>query len=48
MPKMPPWPKERVAQSFPFEYTGLDYLGPFYVKIYTEDSKVWVFIHLFG
>ena len=48
MPKMPPWPKERVAQSFPFEYTGLDYLGPFYVKIYTEDSnqpavkKVWV------
>ena len=48
MPKMPPWPKERVAQSFPFEYTGLDYLGPFYIKIYTEDSnqpmvkKVWV------
>ena len=48
MPKMPPWPKERVAQSFPFEYTGLDYLRPFYVKIYTKDSnqprvkKVWV------
>ena len=48
MPKMPPCPKERVAQSFPFEYTGLDYLGPFYIKIYSEDSnqptvkKVWV------
>ena len=25
MPKMPPWPKERVAQSFPFEYTIWDH-----------------------
>ena len=48
MPKMPPWPRERVAQSFPFEYTGLDYLGPFYIQVYTRESnqptskKVWV------
>ena len=48
MPKMPPWPKERVAQSFPFEYTGLDYLGPLYIKVYSGESnqpttkKVWV------
>ena len=48
MPKMPPWPKERVAQSFPFEYTGLDYMGPLYVNAYSGESslptvkKVWV------
>ena len=34
MPKMPPWPRERVAQSLPFEYTGLDYFGPLYIYIY--------------
>ena len=48
MPKMPPWLKERVAQSFLFEYTGLDYMGPLYVKAYSGESslptvkKVWV------
>ena len=26
--KMPPWPRERVAQSLPFQFVGLDYLGP--------------------
>ena len=31
MPKMPPWPKERVMQSVPFEYTGVDYFGPMYM-----------------
>ena len=52
MPKMPPWPKERVGQSFPFEYTGLDYLGPLYIKVYSGESnqpttkKVWyVYLH---
>ena len=51
MPKMPPWPKERVMQSVPFEYTGVDYFGPMYVKYYTAEStrseppvtkKVWI------
>ena len=44
---MPPWPKERVVQALPFEYTGLDYFGPFYIKQYTDGDKpvhkkVWV------
>ena len=48
---MPPWPRERVAQSFPFEYTGLDYFGPLYIKHFSPESeqsnqfatkKVWV------
>ena len=38
MPKMPPWPKERVMQSIPFEYTGVDYFGPMYVKYYTVEA----------
>ena len=48
MLKIPPRPKERVAQSFPFEYTGLDYMGPLYVKVYSGESslltvkKVWI------
>ena len=44
---MPPWPKERVVEALPFEYTGLDYFGPLYIKQYTNDDtpvykKVWV------
>lgn len=51
MPKMPPWPKERVMQSIPFEYTGVDYFGPMYVKYYNAEEtqgespatkKVWI------
>ena len=51
MPQMPPWPKERVVQSIPFEYTGLDYFGPLYIKNYLNvasggevpaTKKVWV------
>ena len=32
LPQMPPWPKQRVAQSAPFQFTGLDCLGPVFVK----------------
>ena len=46
---MPPWPKERVNEALPFEYPGLDYFGPLYVKHYPNASslektgkKVWV------
>ena len=36
MPATRPWPKERVAEALPFEYTGLDYFGPLYVKYYNQ------------
>lgn len=46
MPKMPPWPKERVREAIPFEYTGLDYFGPLYIKHYDGNEpvskKIWV------
>ena len=52
MPAMPPWPKERVTEAQPFEYTGLDYFGPLYVKQYNQIpgqenhecvcKKVWI------
>lgn len=42
MPNMPPWPKERVSQDSPFRHTGLDYLGPLYIKTKPENKKVWV------
>ena len=29
---MPPWPKQRASESLPFQFTGLDYLGPVFVK----------------
>ena len=28
LPNLPPWPRERVSRSEPFQYIGLDYLGP--------------------
>lgn len=42
MPKMPPFPRSRVSQSIPFASTGLDYLGPIYVKYDGENKKRWV------
>ena len=33
LPNMPPWPKERVLRSTPFQYIGLDYLGPIIIII---------------
>lgn len=39
MPNMPPWPKEQVVEALPFEYTGLDYYGPLYIKQYTNGDK---------
>lgn len=37
----PALPDFRVRQSRPFEHTGLDFAGPFYVKG-LEDPKVWL------
>jgi hypothetical protein len=33
LPKMPPLPKERVEVADPFQYVGVDFCGPFDVKI---------------
>ena len=40
LPHMPPWPRERVSQSHPFQFVGLDYLGPVYVKAHSGLDKV--------
>uniref|UniRef100_A0A914WWH6 Integrase catalytic domain-containing protein n=1 Tax=Plectus sambesii TaxID=2011161 RepID=A0A914WWH6_9BILA len=42
LPKMPAFPKERVQQANPFQYTGLDYLGPLWIKSVNEKFKVWI------
>ena len=39
---MPPWPRERVAQSLPFQFIGVDYLGPVLVKEGNEVIKTWI------
>ena len=40
--RMPPWPKERVTRSLPFQYIGFDYLGPLLVKEGGQVAKVWI------
>jgi len=42
LPCMPPWPKERVSRSDPFQFVGLDYLGPVNVKWESELKKTWI------
>ena len=42
MPLMAPLPKSRVSKSVPFSKTGLDYLGPLYIKTEKDAKKVWV------
>ena len=48
MPRMPHLPKEHVARSHSFEYTGIDYFGPLYVKEFPKvtgqivERIVWV------
>ena len=39
---MPPWPRERVSRSTPFQYVGLDYLGPIRVKEGGSLEKMWI------
>ena len=39
---MPPWPRERVSKSEPFQYIGLDYLGPLRVKEGNRVEKMWI------
>ena len=42
MPTMPPLPRQRVRESTPFSYCGIDYFGPLYVTETTGSQKVWV------
>ena len=46
MPATPAWPRERVTRSLSFEYTGVDYLGPVYIKYpaasSSSHSKLWI------
>ena len=42
LPQMPPWPKQRVSQSAPFQFTGLDYLDPVFVKEEDKMVKMWI------
>lgn len=48
---MPKMPVEHVARSLPFEHTSLDYLGPLYVKSFSNATEqnyknMGVLIHL--
>lgn len=42
MPPMPPLPKSRVRSAIPFSRTGLDYLGPMFIKSGEELKKCWI------
>ena len=46
MPLMPPFPIERISVSAPFIYTGVDYLGPIYMKTKKVTQKVWVCLYI--
>ena len=48
MPPMAPLPEFRLRRSNPFTYTGLDYLGPLYVRGETADATVKVWLCLFA
>ena len=43
MSKLADWPKEKISKAAPFIYTGLDYIGPFYIKE-NKEKKVWICI----
>ena len=47
MPQMAAYPPSRIEKSSPFTYTGLDYLGPLYVKENSESVTYKVCVCLF-
>ncbi len=46
LPNMPSLPQSRVTRSEPFQFTGLDYLGPFHVRRCSRENseKRWICI----
>ncbi|VDO85649.1 unnamed protein product, partial [Haemonchus placei] len=43
LPEMPTLPEERTTRSRPFQYVGIDYLGPLsYRSVYSSVEKIWV------
>ncbi|MCP3663039.1 MAG: DDE-type integrase/transposase/recombinase [Gammaproteobacteria bacterium] len=42
LPPMAPLPKARVSRARPFQFIGLDYTGPLYIKLNGERLKVWI------
>ena len=36
LPRMPPWPRERISRSNPFQFVGTDYFGPLNVEVSHE------------
>jgi hypothetical protein len=42
MPRMADYPTSRVTSSQPFTSTGLDYLGPLYIRTKDGEQKVWI------
>ena len=42
MPRMSSWPTSKVTRSAPFSHTGLDYMGPLYIKEADKKRKVWI------
>merc|ERR1712121_341155 len=41
-PGNPPLPEFRTEARTPFEYSGLDYAGPFLIRSHDFDGKVWI------
>ena len=44
---MPPWPKEQVSKSDPFQFVGLDYLGPVNVKCESQLKKTYIHLSFY-
>ena len=42
MPPMTPLPPLRVTEATPFSRTGLDYLGPLFLKSAKGAKKIWI------
>ena len=44
-PPPPPLPEFRVRETPPFTATGIDFLGPLYVRTHEKSEKVWVCLY---
>lgn len=44
---IPPSPKPRVQQSQAYQFTGIDYVGPLYVRNQENQTSSKIYIYLF-